>query len=69
MLVKIKVNNNCFKLLIENKIISVEKINFRTNIFQHFNIFGNILNIQHFSTFSNIFQHFLRCFTKFSENS
>ena len=46
--------------LSKKKIICVKKFNFRNNIFQHFNIFVNILNIQHFSTFINIFYQF--CF-------
>ena len=66
MLVKIRVNNKVFKLLIEKEKLFVSKqINFRINIFQHFNIFVNILNIQHFLTFFNIFRHLSTFFNIF----
>ena len=54
------------KSLFKKKIFCVKKLKIRTNIFQHFNIFRNIFNIQHFSTFFNIYQHFSTFCSKFS---
>ena len=48
--------------LSKKKIICVKKFNFRINIFQHFNTFVNIPNIQHFSTFLIFFYQF--CFVE-----
>ena len=50
------------------KIICFKKFNFRFNIFQHFNIFVNIPNIQHFSTFFNMFDQFCLFWNTFSVN-
>ena len=52
MLAKIRVNNNFLNSLSNNKIICVEKINFRTNIFQHFKDFYQ--TFWKFSTIINI---------------
>ena len=56
-MVQLRVNNNFLNSLSKKKIICVKKFNFCINIFQHFNIFVNIPNIQHLSTCCKICQH------------